>query len=245
MFEVTCDNCGAISPGTIEACPFCHSRLTPEAAKPHPAATARPAAPPPDSRPSAGNALVTPVHALYREGKVDRAIGLLNQVVKQRPEILDDPANLLLNVKILLETEGSVAAMKSLLERALALAPQRPELVEYREVVEAKGLLDVGARPKAEEMLRKLITRYPRNEHALLILGTHLFWSRGDIDQAMRYLENCVSIRPVMLKGWACLGAVYSTMGRDQVAAHAFRKCLELETHPKMIAYFQSILKGK
>jgi tetratricopeptide (TPR) repeat protein len=241
LHDVTCDNCGATSAGDATVCPYCKTLLVPAPAPASPSAPAATAT----AKPAAAGPIGdwSKVAALYREGQVDKALAQLAQVVKAHPNLFDDPEAALLNVKLLLESEGSVARMRQLLEPGLRQSPTPPRHGEYKDVIEAKAILDSGARGPAEAKLRSLVGRFPKNEHALLLFGTHLFWSKGDLDLACRHLEACVAIRPVMLRAWACLGAVYSSQGREQVAAEAFRKCLELETHPKMIAYFQSFLK--
>jgi len=136
-----------------------------------------------------------------------------------------------------------VGEIKRLIAKAFVLAPTNPDVADYKALAEAKEKFDIGLKKHGEDAIRTLLQRRPNNPHALLLIGTQLFWNKTELDEAIRYLERSVQQRSVLLRGWSCLGAAYATAGKRAQAERAFRKCLDLETHPKMIEYFQQALR--
>ena len=227
-----CEHCGAQASAEATRCAYCLSPLLPS--------TPRSAT---DGSPSSATAAVAGLRKLYAEGKALAALGVLQHLYRDTPDTEKDPNVLLLHVKLLFETEGAVGEIKRLVAKAFVLAPTHPEVVDYKALAEAKEKLDLGLKKHGEEGIRALLGRRPNNAHALLLIGTHLFWNKTQLDEAVRYLERAVQQRPVLLRAWSCLGAAHATAGRRIQAERAFRKCLELETHPKMIEYFQQALR--
>lgn len=230
MADVQCENCGAVAASHAAACDFCQAPLgRGESA----AASSGDAA-----------AQMPGLSKLYGEGKVQGAMVLMNNLLREKPELEKDVNFLLLEAKLLLETEGATGHIKLILNKAFLLSPKHPDVVDYRAIVDAKEKLDLGLKQHGEELLRSVLRRKPNHPHALLLMGTHLYWGKTDLEEAIRYLENCIRARPVMLRAWACLGAVNATLGRRDQAERAFKKCLDLETNPKMVDYFKGMLKG-
>jgi Flp pilus assembly protein TadD len=221
-FEIQCSKCGALSSPSVGTCPFCKSVFEPAGQ-------------------SAGGTSVELVK-LYAEGKVERALQLFTATRAQTPDLDKDPGLLLLGAKILLETEGPLGTIKTVLMKGHLVAPENTEIVDYLELTDAKEKLDIGSGGLAEQALKNLVRRSPKNPHALFLLGSHLFWSKKETEISARYLQTCVSCRPTFLRAWACLGAIYRTIGHADLAENAFRKCLALESNPRMIAYFQSLI---
>ena len=228
-----CEQCGAPASGDGATCAYCLSPLFGAGSRA-------------DGETGTGAATsnaVAGLRKLYGEGKVLAALSVLQHLYKESPETEKDPNVLLLHVKLLFETEGAVGEIKRLVAKAFVLAPTNPEVADYKTLAEAKEKLDLGLKQHGEDALRAMLGRRPNNAHALLLVGTHLFWNRTQLDEAIRYLERAVQQRPVLLRGWSCLGAAYATAGKNIQAERAFRKCLTLETHPKMIEYFQQALR--
>lgn len=225
-----CEHCGAPAGGDATTCAYCLSPLHPGPGRS-------------DGEGASSSNAVAGLRKLYAEGKTLAALSVLNHLYRDIPEAEKDPNVLLLHAKILFETEGAVGEIKRLVAKAFVLSPTNPEILDYKALTEAKEKLDLGLKQHGEDAIRALLGRRPNNAHALLLIGTHLFWNRTQLDEAIRYLERSVQQRPVLLRGWSCLGAAYATAGKRAQAERAFRKCLDLETHPKMIEYFQQALR--
>lgn len=228
-----CEHCGAPASADASTCAYCLSPLFASGANRNDG----------DSKGATNSNAVAGLRKLYAEGKTLAALGVLQHLYRDAPDAEKDPNVLLLHVKLLFETEGAVGEIKRLVAKAFVLAPNNPDVIDYRTLAEAKEKLDLGLKKHGEEAIRALLGRRPNNAHALLLIGTHLFWHRTQLDEAIRYLERSVQQRPVLLRAWSCLGAAYASAGRNIQAERAFRKCLELETHPKMIEYFQQALR--
>lgn len=237
-----CENCGASQPSGATACDFCLSALTPP--QPPPQRESAQAGADPKRRPVAESSLPG-LMKLYGEGRVQEVQALLTALYKQRPEAEQDVDILMLNVKVLLETDGTIGQTKQAMHKAYVLAASRADVQEYFQLVGAKEKIESSRKEKGESELKALLKRSPNNAHAMLLLGTHCFWALNDVAGAIRYLENCLRVRPVMLRAWACLGAIHTSEGRYAQAERAFLKCLEYETTPAMISYFKSMLSKR
>lgn len=227
-----CEHCGAPTSAEATSCAYCLSPLLPSAGRSDG-----------DGVTASSSSAIAGLRKLYAEGKALAALSVLQQLYRDMPDAEKDPNVLLLHVKLLFETEGAVGEIKRLVAKAFVLAPTNAEVADYKALADAKEKLDLGLKKHGEEAIRALLGRRPNNAHALLLIGTHLFWNTTQLDEAIRYLERSVQQRPVLLRAWSCLGAAYATAGRRLHAERAFRKCLELETHPKMIEYFQQALR--
>jgi tetratricopeptide (TPR) repeat protein len=221
-FEIQCGRCGALSSPSVGTCPYCKSVFEPPAGQ--------------------GQGSARELVTLYAEGKIEKALSLFMATRGQSPELDQDASFLLLGAKILFETEGPLGTIKALLMKAHLLAPEHSEIVDYLELTDAKEKLDLGSGDLAEQALKNLIRRTPKNPHALFLLGSHLYWSKKETEMSARYLQTCVANRPTFLRAWACLGAIYRATGHTDLSENAFRKCLQLETNPRMIAYFKSLI---
>lgn len=114
------------------------------------------------------------------------------------------------------------------------LAPSNSELIDYLEIVEAKGLLKNGPNDAGSLLLKNILRRSPKNVHAHFVLGAHLFWTDHEPSLAIPHLETCVRLHPNFLRAWGCLGAIYKKLGNHQLSQMAFQKCAAIETNPGM-----------
>jgi Flp pilus assembly protein TadD len=231
-----CENCGASCHPTDTVCRFCKSPVQFSSKQKSESADGG------STDPSLDAALAGILH-MYHEGKVEKALTLLSVIAKQHPQADRHVPFLVLQAKLLIETEGITARIKASLSKAYLLTPKHPEVTEYLEMIEGKEMLDLHNEQQGLTMLRAVLQKSPKNPHVLFLLGSYLFWTKNNFDEPMRLLEKCVMNRPNFLRAWACLGAVYKKMGRDSLAEKSFKKCLELESHPHMIAFFKSQLQ--
>ena len=220
-FEIICSNCGAPSSPSVGVCPFCKAVLTVKGSKDAPT--------------------ITKIRALFNDGKLDQALSLAQALEKEKPSVLKNPNFVILYVQILLEADGPSSKMKSLLSLALLKNPDNSLLSEYLEIVEAKSHLSHEKNDLGEVMLTNIIRRSPQNVYALFLLGSHLFWVEKDTQRSLKYLEECVRIRPNFLRASACLAALYKTLDFDAPAARLFKRCAALTTSQNMKKYFKSL----
>jgi tetratricopeptide (TPR) repeat protein len=187
---------------------------------------------------------VTSIRRLYSDGRIDKALVLATVLEREKPKILENVGFLLLYAKILLETEGTTSKIRNLLTKAFLLDSENQEASEYLEIIEAKTQLKKGRNDIGELALKNIIRRSPKNEHALFLLGAHLFWTEGLTSEPIKLLERCLAVRPNFLRAWACLGTIYKQIGHSSLAIRAFRRCSALETNQRMKSYFKEMIES-
>ena len=204
-FDIICPNCGAPSSPTIGICPYCKAVMTTEEEKKTP--------------------ILTNIKKAFNEGNLEQALSLAKAFETQKPESLKNVEFVLLYTQILIEVDGPSSKTKSLLNQAVIDNRSDSRLLDYMEIVEAESNLSHGKDDSGEVALANIIRRSPDNVHALFLLGSHLFWVEKDSQRALRYLEQCVRLRPNFIKAKACLAAVYKDLNRSDLAAMLFKEC--------------------
>ena len=217
-FDIVCANCGAPSSPAIGVCPYCKAVMTTEVEKKTPA--------------------IGSIKKYFNDGQLERALSLAKALETQNPDSLKSKEFVLLYTQILLEAEGPSTKIKSLLNKALIDNPSDPQLLEYLEVAEAESNLSREKDDAGEIVLTDIIRRSPENVHALCLLGSHLFWAEKDAQRALRYLEQCVRIRPNFFRAKACLAAVYKALKMDDLAVRFCNECASKASDPEMKKFF-------
>lgn len=220
-FDIICTNCGAPSSPAIGVCPYCKSVMTTEAEKKIPA--------------------IANIKKSFNDGQLGRALSLAKALEMQKPDSLKSKEFVLLYTQILLESEGPSTKIKSLLNHALIDNPSDPQLLEYLEVAEAESNLSREKDDAGEISLSNIIRRSPENTHALFLLGSHLFWVEKDAQRALRYLEQCVRIRPNFFRAKACLAAAYKALKMDDLAVLFCNECASKTSDPEMKRFFTDL----
>jgi predicted Zn-dependent protease len=213
-FEIICPSCGAPSSPTIGVCPYCKAVMTTEAEKKSP--------------------VITNIKKAFNDGNLEQALSLAKALETKKPDSLSNVEFVLLYTQILIEVDGPSSRIKSLLNHALAENPSDSRLLDYLEIIEAESNLSHDKDDAGEVALANIIRRFPENVHALFSLGSHLFWVEKDYQRALRYLEQCVRLRPNFIKAKACLAAVYKELGRNDFAVRLFKECAA-KTHDSTI----------
>ncbi len=220
-FDIICPNCGAPSSPTIGICPYCKAVMTTEGEKKNPA--------------------VTNIKKAFNEGNLEQALSLAKALETQKPEVLTNVDFVLLYAQIFIEVDGPSGKIKSLLNQAIIANPSDSRLLEYLEVVEAESNLSRDKDDAGETALANIIRRSPENVHALFLLGSHLFWVEKDYQRALRYLEQCVRLRPNFIKAKACLAAVYKELGRKDLSVRLFNECAAKNSEGKIKEIFTNL----
>lgn len=222
-FDVICNGCGAPSSPSVGICPFCKTVMT-------------------SNKHGAEQKTVDVFMQLYNQGETQRALALGTELERQKPDLRSDLMFALTFTKVLLECEAPTSRILGLLTHAHLHNPESPDLGDYMEIVAAKNALRKGASDPGEIALKNILRRSPQNLHAHFILGGHYFWTDELTTPAISHLETCVRIRPNFLRAWGCLGAIYKKIGNPTLSHMAFQKCVQLETDPKMKAFFETQL---
>ena len=218
-FDTICNGCGAPSSPSVGICPFCKTVMT-------------------SSKNGSDQKTIDAFLQLYHQGETQRALIIGAELERQKPDLRADLLFALTLAKVLLESEAPTSRILSLLTHAYLHHPDSQDLNEYIEIVNAKNALQRGAEDPGEIALKNILRRSPQNLHAHFILGGHYFWTDELALPAVAHMETCVRLRPDFLRAWGCLGAIYRKIGNNTLSHMAFQKCAQLETDPKMKAFF-------
>jgi tetratricopeptide (TPR) repeat protein len=224
-FESVCESCGAPSAPAIGICPYCKAVMTSA------------------GKGTAASETVAVLNEYYVQGEIEEALSLTMKLL-QDPELQKDVGFLLLSVKVMIEAEAPIGKMNAALSQAFRLSPRDPSVLEYMAIVDAKSKIEHDLRDHAESKLIEVLRTSPKNPHASFLLGSLYFWGKKSPELAVRAMETCVRERPEFLRAWGCLGALYRSLGNKEHAAHAFRKCLEIEQDSSMRVFFTEQLNA-
>ncbi len=222
-FDLVCKSCGATSGPSVGICPYCKCVMA--------------------SLDTEENPSLKAVRAAFQEGRVEQALVLGKELEKAKPALRKNASFALLMAQILLEAEAPSSQIRALLVEAMMEDEGNTTLLDFLDIVQAKGLLGHEARDAGEMLLGTVIRRSPENAHAHFLLGAHLFWIEKQPGKALKHLEEAVKLRPAFLRAQACLGALYQTLKNPALAAKCFRKCKELERSSGMKKYFDDLIK--
>src|SRR4051812_14196622 len=114
--ERDCENCGATCSPSSSNCVFCKAPLSAESAT--------------KTHDEGIDSTLANILQFYQEGKVDKALSITHIVLKQRPEIERNLPFLLVHAKLLIESEGVTARIKTQLSKAYMISPNHPEVTE-------------------------------------------------------------------------------------------------------------------
>jgi tetratricopeptide (TPR) repeat protein len=221
-FEIECPSCGALSSPSLGACPYCKTVIAPT------------------KKMEKDKPLVSQIKKYYTESKMQEALYIGHKLWKENEKAQTSPGFLVLFAKVLFETESYPAILNSVLGQAAFIKQVPPELTEIKEIIVARGNLTVGRNDFGEIQLMDIIKRNPKSAYAHFVLGTHLYFTENDLRESIFHLEECVKHHPKFLRAWGCLGAIYKALGKDALAARAFREAAKLENNRKMKDFFKS-----
>jgi predicted Zn-dependent protease len=224
-FDIICPNCGAASSPVVGVCPFCKAVMTTEEDKQNPT--------------------IARIRTLYSQGQMEQALALASDLEEHKADALKSANFALLYAQILIEVDAPSGKVKSVLLRSMNDNPSNPVLTEYLEIMEARTYLSHERDDAGEVALASIIRRSPENVYALFLLGSHLFWVENDTQRSLRYLEQCVKLRPNFIRAKACLAAVYKKLKMHDAAARLLHDCAAKVSDTGTKEFFQSYAKAE
>lgn len=176
---------------------------------------------------------------LYSEGKVEDAIPLLEEVVKQRPEFVQAYTTLATMYRVI----GKFDKAEELLRRGLKYNPEDNSLLSTLAIT----LTEKGEPEKAIPLFKKALKIDPLDEDAWNSLGI-AYWRTGKFDEAMKAYKKALSIDADDPMVFTNIGSLFLSMEIPEDAEKYFRKAIELD--PNMASAYNGVgacfeLKGK
>ncbi|NNE08372.1 MAG: sulfatase-like hydrolase/transferase [Gemmatimonadetes bacterium] len=153
-------------------------------------------------------------------GRYEEAIEILQEIV-----VTDDSNHrawkLLADAYM---STGDLSSARAAIDRGLESEPDNPFLL----ISDAHYYSLSGDYDKSNEILRAVITLYPRHEgvHGLIAENYKMV---GDWEGAIREAVTETEKNPASVKSWNSLGAVYSLSGDDERAIETFRRAIEVD----------------
>lgn len=176
---------------------------------------------------------------LYSEGKVEEAIPLLEEIVRQRPEFVQAYTTLATMYRV----TGQLDKAEELLRKGIKHNPEDNSLLSTLGIT----LTEKGEPEKAIPFLKKALKIDPTDEDAWNSLGI-AYWRTGKFDEAMKAYKKALSIDADDPMVFTNIGSLFLSMEIPQDAEKYFRKAIELD--PNMASAYNGVgacfeLKGK
>ncbi len=125
-------------------------------------------------------------------------------------------------------------------EKALALAPDQPEVLNYLAYAWTERGEDL---PRARAMVQRAVARDPNDGAFVDSLGW-VALRQGDVTEAVKQLERASELMPEDATINGHLGDAYQAAGRLREAAFQWQRALTLKPEPKDAAHYQAGLKA-
>ncbi|OUR98715.1 hypothetical protein A9Q84_04695 [Halobacteriovorax marinus] len=221
-FEIECLGCGALSSPSTGACPYCKSIMAPS------------------KKITKESPQITSFKKYYSNAKLPEALYMGKKLWDENAKVKESPAFLTVFSKVLFETEAYPSLLNSVLAQSMFLQKPVPELMEIKEIVQARPLLEKGKNDLGEVQLKIILKRNTRSAYAHFTLGTHFYYVDKDVRGAILHLEETVKHHPNFLRAWGCLGSIYKSLGKTHLSSRAFKQAMKLETDLKMKKFFKA-----
>ncbi|MGD8977585.1 MAG: sulfotransferase [Gammaproteobacteria bacterium] len=156
----------------------------------------------------------------FRAGKPEAAAAICREVLSADP----NAATALELLGLIEGMHGDVSEARDLLERANALRPDRPELLNNLAIACRKS----GDPAAGAGYLRRALKRHPTFVaawHTLALIQQQM----GDYQAALESQERITSLEPDQAEAWASLAQIRESLHQPVAAAEAAGRALELD----------------
>lgn len=170
--------------------------------------------------PTQPNELMARAIAAFRAGKPEQAAAACRDVLSSDP----GAATALELLGLIEGMHGDAGEARALLERANALRPDRPELLNNLAIACRKS----GDPAAGAAYLRRALKRHPGFAaawHTLAIIQQQM----GDHQAALESQERVTSLEPGQAEAWASLAQIRESLHQPVAAAQAAARALQLD----------------
>jgi tetratricopeptide (TPR) repeat protein len=183
-------------------------------------------------------------NSLISQGKYDDALKIFEELLARYPEVYQAHLNVGTCHLRKGDLDRAEAEFKIVLDKAAGTSG------DYRKAPQAalrafSGLGEVSLRKGDFESAQKYFSRAleisPQDEVAAYNVG-EIYFSNQKIDEAIRFLDLAVKIKPTWSRPYQKLGYVYLNKGDFDKSLEAFRKFIELDSENPEAAQIKNII---
>ncbi len=162
---------------------------------------------------------ISKARELGLEGNFDQAVEMINEIIKEDPDIIDAYFTL-----------GNLYFKKGDFEKALEAffeALDRKPDDAFTVINIANSYVQMKNFEEAEKFILSFLPSLPPDSQVNLVLG-NIYNSQKKYDQAIEYYNKCLELNPYSASAYSALGGVYIIQDRIEEAERHLRKALEL-----------------
>jgi tetratricopeptide (TPR) repeat protein len=168
-------------------------------------------------------------NALFEEKRYAEALALYQEFVEKFPDLSKVRLNVANCYIELQEYDKAVTEYQKVLDLLSADPPEKRDLKLTGQIFAGMGdaYLRQNKFAEAEQYFRKSIDLDPA-DHALAYNVAEIMMQAGNADEAIRYYEMAIKIKPDWPKSYLKLGYAWLNKGNIKTALEAFAKCVEI-----------------
>jgi Flp pilus assembly protein TadD len=103
------------------------------------------------------------------------------------------------------------------------------DAAQFQLLPKALALHEAGNLNDAETIYRTMLASNPKNEHALVLLGT-IYAQRGNAEEALRLMDSAIAINPNNAAAYYNRGRAFHAMGRYNDALESYDRAIILKS---------------
>ncbi len=173
--------------------------------------------------------------ALYKEGRLEEALAVEQQVVEYQPGVED-----LNQIGFMLGALGRLDEAEHWHRQAIERESGNAVALNYLGVIEERR----GRKEQARTLYLRALDASPDLVPALLNAGSS-FLNQGDFRGAQRYLKRASQLSPRSYEAFNSLGIAEARLGRREEAAAAFRRAMAIDPSLPAAPENLRVLEGK
>jgi tetratricopeptide (TPR) repeat protein len=168
-------------------------------------------------------------NALFEEKKYAEALALYQDFIAKFPDLSKVRLNIANCYIELQEYDKAIAEYQKVLDILGAEPPEKRDVKLTGQIYAGIGdaYLRQNKFPEAEQFFKKSIELDPA-DHALAYNVAEIMMQAGNADEAIRYYETAIRIKPDWPKTYLKLGYAWLNKGNIKIALEAFAKCVEI-----------------
>lgn len=167
------------------------------------------------------------------EGKSDRAMGMIMEIIEEDPDVIDAYSAL----GIMYIRDRKLEEAVETFQKVLELKPDDNNAV----INIANSLVKLGKMDEAEEFILERLEFHKQDSLVYLSLG-NIKNSKKEYDEAIKHFEKCIELNPASASAYAALGGIYITQNDLDQAEIYLKKADGMNTKLQNVHYNFALL---